>query len=195
MIKIGVLNIQGDVSEHFNMLRKLPRSYGVKPVNVKTADEMDGLNGLIIPGGESTVIYSFLKMAEIYDKIISMADSGMHIMGTCAGAILLSSDTGDDRVKGMGIINMKIRRNAYGRQINSFIQNIEIKQIGEFNAVFIRAPEIEEYSGAESLSDLGGSSIFVQNRKAIAMTFHPELTGNPAIHEYFARSIQNNNEA
>ncbi|WP_337860835.1 pyridoxal 5'-phosphate synthase glutaminase subunit PdxT, partial [Ferroplasma sp.] len=159
-MKIGILNIQGDVSEHFAMIRKLPKKYGAVPVNVKTINDLDGLSGLIIPGGESTVIYMLLKRSGMYDKIIEMANSGLHIMGTCAGAILISKDTGDERVHGMGIMDITIQRNAYGRQINSFIKQIDINGIGNFNAVFIRAPEIEFTGKAQVLSSLGNKPVF-----------------------------------
>jgi 5'-phosphate synthase pdxT subunit len=189
-MKIGILNIQGDVSEHFDMIKKLPKKYSAIPVNVKDANGLDGLDGLIIPGGESTVIYMLLKRSGMYDKIIQMAGSGMHIMGTCAGAILLSRDTGDDRVKGMGLMDIAIKRNAYGRQVNSFIKEIDIPSIGKFNAVFIRAPEIESAGNAKVLSSLDGKPVFALEGNVMAMTFHPELTGNPKIHEFFVSSIK-----
>lgn len=188
-MKIGILNIQGDVSEHSQMIRKLPEKHHAVPVNVKNVQDLEGLSGLIIPGGESTVIYMLLKKFGMYDKIIEMAHNGLHIMGTCAGAILLSRDTGDTRVKGMNLIDISIKRNAYGRQINSFIDEIDISGIGKFAAVFIRAPEIESIGNSQLLASLDGKPVFVKEGNIIAMTFHPELTGNKKIHEFFVSGI------
>jgi 5'-phosphate synthase pdxT subunit len=188
-MKIGILNIQGDVSEHFQIVRKLPGKYNASAVNVKTAQDMDGLSGLIIPGGESTVIYMILKKSGMYEKIIEMAHSGVHIMGTCAGAILVSKNTGDNRVQGMNLIDITIKRNAYGRQINSFIKEIDVAGIGKFDAVFIRAPEIETPGNSKIMASLEGKPVLVQEGNIMAMTFHPELTGEAKIHELFVSQI------
>ena len=187
-MNIGILNIQGDVSEHYLMIKKLSKKLNVNPVAVNNKNTLANLEGLIIPGGESTVIFKFIIQNDIYDRIIEMANEGMGIMGTCAGAIILSKNTNDTRVNGMNLINMGIKRNAYGRQINSFIQNIEIKNIGNFDAVFIRAPEIENVRDADVLAEYNNNPVVVKNNKknknVIAMTFHPELTGNTKIHEF-----------
>ena len=190
-MKIGVLNIQGDVSEHFQMIKHLHEKYNVDPVNVKTIENLHGLSGLIIPGGESTVIYKILKKSGMYEKIYEMAVSGMPVMGTCAGAILISRDTGDNRVNGMNLIDITIKRNAYGRQINSFIQSINIEDIGNFNAVFIRAPGIESPGNSMIMATVNGSPVIVRENNILAMTFHPELTGDNRIHEYFVSMIDN----
>ncbi len=192
MIRIGILNIQGDVSEHFNMVHKLSKKYDLKAVNVKNSSDIDLLDGLIIPGGESTVIYRFLTKNGMFDKIKSMEN--LHIMGTCAGAILISEDTGDPDVRGMSIIDIKIMRNAYGRQVDSFIDRLQVDNIGPFEAVFIRAPKIVEYKNARALAYYNNMPVMVENKRAIAMTFHPELTGNASIHEYFIKSLSNNHE-
>ncbi|WMT50466.1 MAG: pyridoxal 5'-phosphate synthase glutaminase subunit PdxT [Ferroplasma sp.] len=189
-MKIGILNVQGDVSEHFQMVRHLHQKYDVYPVNVKELGDLQGISGLIIPGGESTVIYKILKKSGMNDRIIEMAKSGMPVMGTCAGAILLSSDTGDIRVTGMGLIGITIKRNAYGRQINSFIKTVDIKEIGKFQAVFIRAPGIESTGNCEVMSRLDGSPVMVRENNILAMTFHPELTGDSKIHEYFISMVR-----
>jgi 5'-phosphate synthase pdxT subunit len=188
-MKIGILDIQGDVSEHFQMIKQLPEKYRAVPVKVKTLKDLDGLSGLIIPGGESTVIYMLLKRSGMYEKIIELAHSGLHIMGTCAGAILVSSDTGDKRVAGMNLIDISIRRNAYGRQINSFIEKINISGIGNFDAVFIRAPEIELTGTSQILASEKGKPVFVEKDNIMALTFHPELTGNTGVHELFVSRI------
>ncbi len=188
-MKIGILDIQGDVSEHFQMIKRLREKYHTMPVRVKTLKDLDGLSGLIIPGGESTVIYMLLKKSGMYDRIIYMAKSGLHIMGTCAGAILISRDTGDKAVEGMNLIDISIKRNAYGRQINSFIKEINITGIGNFDAVFIRAPEIESTGNSDVLGSENGKPVIVTQGNIMALTFHPELTGNTAIHELFISGI------
>ena len=188
-MNIGILNIQGDVSEHYDFIKKLGKKYGVSPLLVKNNNDLNNVSGLIIPGGESTVIYNILVKNNMYDNIINLNKNGLYIMGTCAGAIILSEDTSDIRVKGMGLIDIKIKRNAYGRQINSFIENIYIKHIGNFSAVFIRAPEIEEYKNSELLSEYNNKPVFVRNKNVFALTFHPELTEDPSIHEYFIKNI------
>lgn len=188
-MKIGILNVQGDVSEHFQMVRRLHQKYDVEPVNVKELKDLKDISGLIIPGGESTVIYKILGKSGMVDRIIEMAKSGMAVMGTCAGAIMLSSDTGDSRVTGMNLISITIKRNAYGRQINSFIKTVDINGIGKFQAVFIRAPEIESPGRADVISSLDGSPVMVREKNILAMTFHPELTGDSRIHEYFISQV------
>jgi 5'-phosphate synthase pdxT subunit len=189
-MKIGILNVQGDVSEHFQMVRHLHQKYSVSPVNIKELADLQGLSGLIIPGGESTVIFKVLKKSGMYDRIIELAKSGMPVMGTCAGAILVSSDTGDSRVNGMNLSSITIKRNAYGRQINSFIKTVDINGIGKFQAVFIRAPGIESAGSAKVMSSLDGNPVMVRENNILAMTFHPELTGDSRIHEYFISMVK-----
>lgn len=189
-MKIGILNIQGDVSEHFHMIQRLKGKYHVEPVNVKTLADLKDLSGLIIPGGESTVIYKILKKSGLYETIKEKAGSGMYIMGTCAGAILVSRDTGDKTVEGMDLIGITIKRNAYGRQIDSSIQTIDIKNTGKFEAVFIRAPRIESADGSTVLASMDGYPIMVREKNILAMTFHPELTGDERVHEYFISMIE-----
>ncbi|KJE48704.1 MULTISPECIES: pyridoxal 5'-phosphate synthase glutaminase subunit PdxT [Acidiplasma] len=192
-MNIGILNIQGDVQEHFDMIKSLKRKYNVSPVKVNSVNDLENIDGLIIPGGESTVIYKFLIKNNLYDKIKSMAlNNDLAVMGTCAGAIILSKDTGDDRVTGMGLLDITIKRNAYGRQVDSFIKEVQINGMGAFNAVFIRAPEIEVPGNVNILSELNNRAVFVtdKNLDIMALTFHPELTGDPRIHEYFISKIK-----
>ncbi|KQB34286.1 pyridoxal 5'-phosphate synthase glutaminase subunit PdxT [Acidiplasma cupricumulans] len=192
-MNIGILNIQGDVQEHFDMIKSLKRKYNVSPVKVNSVNDLENIDGLIIPGGESTVIYKFLIKNNLYDKIKSMAlNNDLAVMGTCAGAIILSKDTGDDRVTGMGLLDITIKRNAYGRQVDSFIKEVQINGMGAFNAVFIRAPEIEVPGNVNILAELNNRAVFVtdKNLDIMALTFHPELTGDPRIHEYFISKIK-----
>ncbi|AAT43089.1 pyridoxal 5'-phosphate synthase glutaminase subunit PdxT [Picrophilus oshimae] len=189
-MKIGVLGIQGDVYEHYTAIRPLKNKYKVEAYIIRSPEEINEMDGIIIPGGESTTITRFLSR---YINIINEnVRNGMKIMGTCAGAIILSKDTGDPRVHGTGIMDIKIQRNAYGRQIDSFIDAVNIKNIGTFNAVFIRAPVIDDPGKTSVLGEYNGKPVIVENENAIAMTFHPELTGDLRVHEYFLRKVMGN---
>ena len=194
MLKIGVLDIQGDVSEHGEMLKK---AFNIAGLNgeikyVKNVKDLENINGIIIPGGESTTISRLLKSTGLFYKIKDMASMGnLGVMGTCAGTIIISSDTGDPRVEPMKLINIKIKRNAYGRQYSSFEAMIDIKGLNtKFPAIFIRAPIIEQVlPDVEIMSVYNNDIVFVRKDKIYALTFHPELTDNPNIHLMFIRSV------
>lgn len=185
--RIGVVGFQGDVLEHMEILNSIRRKGGtdVEAVEIRKPEKLDGVSGIIIPGGESTTIYKLTHNYGIYDRIRSMANDGVPVMGTCAGLILISRETNDDRVPGMGILDTEIRRNAYGRQINSFIDNIKIDEIGDFQAVFIRAPVISSPGRSRVMARRGDEIVMVRQDNIIGMTFHPELTRDTRIHEYF----------
>ncbi len=194
MINVGVLNIQGDVDEHVEMLKKL---YSELKLNgevkkVKSRDDLNNLNALIIPGGESTTIHRLLKSTGMFDVIKEKALNGeLGVMGTCAGAILVSKDTGDKRVNPLGIIDIKVKRNAYGRQYSSFQVNVDVKGLDKpFPAVFIRAPVIESVEkNVEILSMYKNDIVFVASGKIFALTFHPELTNDSRIHKMFIERV------
>ncbi|AKA48306.1 glutamine amidotransferase [uncultured archaeon] len=188
---IGIVGFQGDVSEHSDILQRLSREEGmeISVRLIRKKEDLEGIDGLIIPGGESTTIYKLLKQYSIYDLIKERIERGLPVMGTCAGVILLSRDTGDERVEGMGALDVRINRNAYGRQINSFIDEVEIKGLGRFKAVFIRAPVIESVENAEVLSEHEGNAIMVRSGNILGMTFHPELTQDIRIHKLFTDII------
>ena len=190
-MKIGVLGFQGDVEEHISTLNSLSRQgKKVHGMRVTKISDVEMCDALIIPGGESTTIYKLIMEYGLYDVIKEKAKDGFPIMGTCAGLIIISSETGDSRVKGMNIIDVSIKRNAYGRQINSFIKNISIKDIGDFPAVFIRAPIIESPGTTEVLGYDDGKPVIIRKGNVLGMTFHPELTGKTNIHEYFMNMIE-----
>jgi len=191
MVIIGIVGFQGDVSEHSDILQRLSREEGmeISVRLIRKKEDLEGIDGLIIPGGESTTIYKLLKQYSIYDLIKERIERGLPVMGTCAGVILLSRDTGDERVEGMGALDVRINRNAYGRQINSFIDEVEIKGLGRFKAVFIRAPVIESVENAEVLSEHEGNAIMVRSGNILGMTFHPELTQDIRIHKLFTDII------
>ena len=185
VVKIGVLGFQGDVQEHINSIRSVLQPSRGTVTQIKKTEDLDGISGLVIPGGESTTIFKLISMYGIYDKIVKMGQSGLPIMGTCAGLIILSSKTNDERVRGMGLLNVEILRNAYGRQIDSFIDSINIEGIGKFPAVFIRAPVISKVGEVEVMAYYRDNPVMVRNGNVLGLTFHPELTGDLRIHEYF----------
>ncbi len=194
MINAGVLNIQGDVDEHVYMLKKLYAEMKIdgEIKKVKSKDDLKNLDALIIPGGESTTIQRLLRSTGMFDLVREKALNGeLGVMGTCAGAILVSKDTGDSRVTPLGLIDIKVKRNAYGRQYSSFQVYVEIKGLDKpFPAVFIRAPIIESVgSGVQILSMYNKDIIFVAKDKIFALTFHPELTNDTRIHRMFIERV------
>ena len=160
-LNIGIIGFQGDVSEHADILKKVSRKLGkeIRITDVRKKAQLKSINGLIIPGGESTTIYKLLVMYDLYDEVKKLSTEGLPVMGTCAGLILISSQTNDERVKGMGLLDAEIDRNAYGRQIDSFMSDIEIEGIGMYKAVFIRAPVISNPGKCEVLSSYNGKII------------------------------------
>ncbi len=191
-MRIGIVGFQGDVSEHADVLKAISRkrNIDIEIVNVRKKDQLQGLDGLIIPGGESTTIYKLLKMYDLFDDIRNMGNNGFPVMGTCAGLILISSITNDSRVEGLGLIDAAVERNAYGRQINSFLAEISIKGIGEYMAVFIRAPAISDPGTTEVLAEHQGKIVMVRKGNILGLSFHPELTKDTRVHEYFLMMIE-----
>ena len=182
--KIGVLALQGDFAKHQTMLRVLQ----VETTLVKKPEDLHGCGGLIIPGGESTTLMKLLQQGNLYEPIREFAKENP-IMGTCAGAIMVSSTVDDNRIKPLQLIDISITRNAYGRQIDSFITQVEVTFLPgsrSFKTVFIRAPKIKNVgSQVEVLLELHESPIMVRGNNILALTFHPELTNDARIHRYF----------
>jgi pyridoxal 5'-phosphate synthase pdxT subunit len=187
-MKIGVLALQGDFAEHIVMLRRL----GAETVEVRLPAHLDGLDGLIMPGGESTTIG---KLAVAYGLMEPLREFGKSkaIWGTCAGAIFLSKDARREQPL-LGLMDITVLRNAFGAQVDSFEADLEIdalkqatKTSAPYHAIFIRAPIIESVSGeARVLSTLpDGRIVAAQEGKLLATSFHPELTGDSRFHEYF----------
>lgn len=187
-MKIGVLALQGDFAEHISMLKRI----GVETVEVRLPKHLNGLDGLIMPGGESTTIG---KLAVAYGLMEPLREFGKKhaIWGTCAGAIFLSKDVGRDQPL-LELMDIKVQRNAFGRQVDSFETDLEIDELMKatgtehpYHAVFIRAPIIESVSGsAKVLSALeDGRIVAAQQGHFLATSFHPELTGDTRFHEYF----------
>ena len=191
-LTIGIIGFQGDVSEHAELLKRAASKLGIEVavVEIRKRSHLDSVQGIIIPGGESTTMYKLLRLYNMYDRIRDLAKSGLPVMGTCAGLILISSKTNDERVEGMGLIDSEVERNAYGRQIDSFMDDIEIKGIGKYKAVFIRAPVISVPGTTEVLAQYKGKPVMVKKGKVLGLTFHPELTKDTRVHEYFIKMIE-----
>lgn len=186
MLKIGVLALQGDFIEHIHMLRKL----GVEAVEVRKASELDGLDGLIIPGGESTTIRKLIDLFGFVPGLQALVRRGAALWGTCAGMIVIANELTDPYPTPLGLIDIKVSRNWFGRQVDSFEGEFEFKGIegGPFLAVFIRAPVVESVGdGVEVLAMLEGSGkpVAVRSGNIMATAFHPELTEDTRVHEYF----------
>ena len=185
-MRIGVLAAQGAFAEHIATLHKLQ----VEALPVRLLQELQGVDGLIIPGGESTSISHLMLAYNLIAEIRKLAKSGLSMFGTCAGMILLANKISDsDRIEPIGAMNITVRRNAFGRQVDSFETELKIPVLGEkpFPGVFIRAPLIEQAgSEVEILARLADDTIVAARQgKLLASAFHPELTNDLRFHQYF----------
>ncbi|MFH1589535.1 MAG: pyridoxal 5'-phosphate synthase glutaminase subunit PdxT, partial [archaeon] len=181
---IGILALQGDFKEHRDMLEGMANS-----VYVRNKEDFKNIDGLIIPGGESTTMMKLINRYNLAENIRELYDKDIPIFGTCAGAIILADNVVGNNPKTLDLIEMKIERNAYGRQLYSFEDDVLIKGglgIGDFPAVFIRAPKIISTGhGVYELAHYKNDPVMVFQNNVLATTFHPELSGDPAIHAYF----------
>jgi len=184
-MKIGVLAAQGAFVEHIAILRQLE----VEALPVRLPREFISLDGLIIPGGESTSISKLMRAYHLLSKIEDLARNGLPIFGTCAGMILLAKEISDSDTIPLGLMDIRVRRNAFGRQKDSFETELSIPVLGEkpFPGVFIRAPIIEQVNGeAQTLARLtDGTIVAARQGKLLASAFHPELTNDLRFHQYF----------
>lgn len=190
MVKIGILNLQGAVSEHFDMTRKTVENLklDIEVEEVRYSGDVKKCDGLIISGGESTVIGKLIKERGI-DKVIK--ENNIPVFGTCAGMVLLGKKT-DFNQPLLELMDITVKRNTYGRQKDSFEAEIEILN-QKYSGVFIRAPALESYDGSKNdikiLSEFDGEIIAIQQGHNIAISFHPELTEDTLIHEYFIEEV------
>ena len=184
-MEVGVLAIQGDFAEHISVLGKL----GVQAREIRLPAHLDSLDGLIIPGGESTTLSRLMSNYDLREPITKMAMQGVAIWGTCAGMIMLSQEITEQDPVPLGIMDIGVQRNAFGRQVDSFEQTLEISVLGAdpYHAIFIRAPVIIRVGqGVEVLSSLEDRRpVAVQQGNLLATSFHPELTTDYRFHEYF----------
>ena len=185
MPKIGVLAIQGDYQEHKNMLEGV----GAVTKEIRLPNELEDIDGLIIPGGESTTIIQLIDIFEMRNPIIERVNSGMAIWGTCAGMISIAKTLKDKRPDPLHLMDIEVSRNAFGRQIDSFETYLDIKNIEgpPVRGIFIRAPVVTNIGkGVEILSEIeSGKPVMVLQDKMLATSFHPELTDDTRIHEFF----------
>jgi 5'-phosphate synthase pdxT subunit len=190
---IGVLALQGDFREHIWALQRL----GVEAFAVKTVSDLEKVDGLIIPGGESTSIGRIAQVTGVGEKIVQLAKEGLPIYGTCAGMILLAKRIVDHPEQySFRLMDIVVQRNAYGRQIESFEVYLDVARLGKVKAVFIRAPKIVELGkGVEVLASYENTPVLVQQGKLLASSFHPELTDDLRIHEYFVKMVADRHES
>jgi 5'-phosphate synthase pdxT subunit len=192
MKKVGVLALQGDFDAHAKAVERA----GASPVLVRSAADLDGLDGLIIPGGESTTMLKLLREEQLMEPLREFGRR-RPIFGTCAGAILLANEVSSPAQESLGLIDIDVERNAYGRQVDSRIANVTPEADfqsrtgpGDMEAVFIRAPIIRRVgSDAKVLVQYGGDPVLVEQGRHIVATFHPELSADPRVHELFLQKL------
>ena len=187
MSRVGVLALQGDVREHMRILEAL----GADAISVKTPERLDSVDALVIPGGESTTIGKMAVRFGLLEPLRSVAESGLPMYGTCAGMILLAGTVTEGDQPLLGVLDVVVKRNAFGRQNESFEADLDIRGLDTpFHAVFIRAPWIEKVgSEVEILSEVDDHPVMVRQGSLLATSFHPELTGDGRIHQMLLDSI------
>jgi 5'-phosphate synthase pdxT subunit len=189
-LKIGVLAVQGDFVEHRAVLERL----GVDVVEVRLPDDLEGVDGLIMPGGESTTFSRMMDLYSLKGPIKKMASENIPIWGTCAGMIMMARELTEDKPIPMGLMDIQVVRNAFGRQTESFEQDLDVPSLGEeaFRGIFIRAPVISSVGeDVDVLTRLGdGRPVAVQERHLLATAFHPELSEDARFHQYFLSLVE-----
>lgn len=184
-MKIGVLALQGAFREHIEVLGRL----GAHAVEVRLPEQMGDISGLVIPGGESTSIVKLMQHYRLVEPLRELARSGLPVLGTCAGLIVLAKNLTTNNFETLGLMDMTVARNAFGRQVDSFETEIDVPVLGKtpFKAVFIRAPIIEKVAPrVEVLARLtSGTIVAARQGKMVVTAFHPELADDPRFHRYF----------
>ena len=185
-MKAGVLALQGDFREHARAFAEA----GATPIEVRTPDDLEGVECLAIPGGESTTISKLARSAGLVDPIVERASAGMAVLGTCAGMIVMAR-----RVIGLQpllrLVDITVRRNAYGRQVDSFEADLDVRGVDHpVRGVFIRAPVVEDVGeGVRVLSELEGRPVVLEQGNLVVASFHPELVGETRLHEYLLGKV------
>lgn len=170
--RVGILALQGGFEAHARILRSL----GAEPLEVRVPADLDGLDALIIPGGESTVMTLGVEREGLAEPLKALVSAGTPVLGTCAGMIMLDREH-------LGVLDIRTKRNAFGRQLRSFESDVELAGIGFVHGVFIRAPWVEEHGpSVEVLGRIDGHAVAVRQRNLIAVAFHPELAGEVRLH-------------
>lgn len=187
MMRIGVLAVQGAFAEHEAVLRAL----GADCVELRQKKDIVGIDGLVLPGGESTVQGMLLRQLDMFDELKGLISDGLPVLATCAGLILLAQKLDADETVHFGTLPVTVRRNAYGRQLGSFETRAAVGEIADFPLVFIRAPYITERRGdVNVLSTVDGNVVGVEYKNQIGLAFHPEMTSDSRIHESFLRKVR-----
>lgn len=189
-MKVGVLALQGDVREHIAALR----SCDVEAIAVRRPSEIESIDALVLPGGESTTIAQLAEVFGIFELLKNKINNGMPVYGSCAGMILLADQILDakDGQKSFGGLDITVRRNAFGRQVDSFESDIAFNDGSDelIRAVFIRAPWVEKVSDSvQVLASIDTHPVAVRSKTALATSFHPEITGDNRIHRYFIEQV------
>ena len=188
-MRIGILALQGAVTEHADAFARL----GAETVAVKTRAQLEGVDALVLPGGESTTMSMLLEKCELFEPVHKLLDEGMPALGTCAGMILLATDVLDGRAdqRNFGAIDLRVRRNAWGRQVDSFEADIDVAGLdGAFHAVFIRAPRVESTGDdVEVLASIDAEPVLCRSGAIVVSSFHPELSGDTRIHQLFLEGV------
>ena len=188
-MQVGVLALQGAFAAHSECLT----SIGVQSVEIRTPEQLGSVDALLMPGGESSTMSQLLESSGLFDPIAARIADGMPVFSTCAGMILLASEILDGRSdqRSFSAIDISVRRNAFGRQVDSFEANID-SSVGEFHGVFIRAPRIERVGvGVEVLGSINDEPVLVRQGNVLAASFHPELSNDARLHEYFVSLTAN----
>lgn len=191
MLTVGVLSLQGDVREHVQALQAV----GVRAVGLRRPAELAGLDGVVLPGGESTTIVRLLRITGLFDPLRDALSGGLPALGSCAGLILLATRVVDGEAgqSGLGVLEMTVRRNAFGPQVESFEAPVEVAGLagGPVPAIFIRAPWVEEVgSGVAVLGRWAGRIVAVRRGVLLATAFHPELSSDLRVHQLFASLVK-----
>ena len=186
-LRAGVVAVQGDVTEHADAIERAAASYGVDAeiVEIRTSGLVPDCDVLLMPGGESTTISRLLEREGIDDEIKAHVEAGKPVLATCAGLIVASTDAKDDRVETLGLVDVTVDRNAFGRQVDSFEAPLDVSGLdSSFPAVFIRAPLIDDVGdGVEVLAEWDGKPVAVRDGPVVGTSFHPELTADSRIHD------------
>jgi len=188
-VTIGVLALQGDVDEHLAAMRRA----GADAIPVKNAADLARVDGLIVPGGESTTLMKLLDRFNMAAPVVDRVRAGMPLWGTCMGMIVVARDVAGLDQPSLGLIDITVRRNAFGRQNDSAEVGLPIPALGAppFPAIFIRAPWIERAgAGVEVLAERDGHGVMVREDNVLGTSFHPELTADPRVHAYFLRMVR-----
>ena len=187
--RVGVVALQGAVREHVNAIREV----GAESVEVRLPRDLVGLDALILPGGESTTMRKLIDAYGLLEPILSLARAGAPMLGTCAGMILLADRNTDGDEPLFGLLDLEVRRNGYGRQLNSFEADLHVAVLGDepFHGVFIRAPFVTNVGGAAEVlaRDADGVPVAVRQGSVLATAFHPELTGDRRLHRLLMEMI------